>query len=166
MKTKAFVDLLRNTLAVNGHVLAKHQSDSSRFLNHGEYLVSLLSNDGSLYDLLWDDCSSPDFRKKNYITGSHKEGWTFRGLLSDEFGSYVETVKFLWILHGTSATLSFIREGGYDMWVQKSYHDRDRYTDSLVFIAQKRLRISGLKYSDFAEFFADPKVVKLLRGTV
>lgn len=165
MKTEAFVDLLRKTLTVNGHVRAMHHPDSDcRILNQGEYLVSLLAHDESLQHFLLEHLKNSSFRSYMRVKGSEEEGYLFAGLLEDEFGNYVDIVRFVWLLHGATAALHFIKEGGFVSWSSKPYSDRDRYLDSLVFIAQKRLRSSGLKYSDFAEFFADPKAVRQLRA--
>jgi hypothetical protein len=54
--------------------------------------------------------------------------------------------------------LRVIKETGFCEWSTHSYRTRDLYVDSLVLLAQKRLRSLGVKYSEMAEFFAVPSM--------
>jgi hypothetical protein len=165
MSTEASVDVLRRTLIRHGHILpTSTQRDSkSTFLNQGEFLVSLLSNDESLLDFLdrVHFLRSCNFRSDTCsLEGSKEEGFIIRGDVGVDFDLWVDTVKFVWLMHGTSESLNLIEETGFTEWTQHPLKQRHRYVDTLVLLAQKRLRCAGMKYSDMAEFFADAESAK------
>jgi hypothetical protein len=162
MRTEASVDLLRKTLIRHGHVLPTvHQDSKCIILNQGEYLVSLLSHDGSLLQLLNDmDYLQYDSYWNTMVHGDAEEGYLFNGHYRVDFDLWVDTVKFVWILHGVTAALELIKGPGFDGWSSQSLARRHRYVDDLVLLAQKKLRQSGARYSEMAEFFADAEAAK------
>jgi hypothetical protein len=161
MRTEASVDLLRKTLTRQGHIFpTKAQRDSECIiLNQGEYLVSLMSHDESLLDLLEAACE-PNSAITLMSSGNREEGLRFTGTIGRDLDLWVDTVKFVWLLHGAHAALDLIQTQGLYTWTANSLAQRHRYVDDLVLIAQKKLRESGAKYSDMAEFFADAEAAK------
>jgi hypothetical protein len=163
MRTEALVDVLRKTLIRHRHILpTSTQRDSRcRILNQGEYLVSLLSNDESLLIYLRLACNSV-LGRGEWGYGNEEEGVTFTGSLRDNFDLWVDCVKFVWLLHGASEALNLIRESGFAEWSHIPKSQRHKYVDTLVLLAQKRFRNVGLKFTDYAEFFADGVSAKAL----
>lgn len=183
MAIKADVDLLRKTLVVNGLILpvTPDQLKGPKTFQHGEWLVSLLSTDDQLNDFLTRTCADPAFRRRmrGFLHGGRRVGyrftpegnrfsslWSSKGKCSDFCGRsfliYVETIKFMWLLHGTVHTLSFIKRFGLYEWSLRDAVDRDAYLDDLITISERKLRNIGVKYSEMAEFFADSEAVASL----
>jgi hypothetical protein len=165
MKTEASVDLLRSMLVGRGHILPSRQTDSKCIiLNQGEYLVSLLSHDQHLLEfisysdesLLWAESFGEDFLRDvaRTMVGHYDFG----------IDSYVDTIKFSWIVVGVTKTLDFIKEKGYRWWSGLSLRQRDDCLDDMVLMAQRQLRHAGCTYRQMAEFFSEGKAVMKLRG--
>jgi len=164
MSNLATVDTLRRTLIRRGHIFPTRDQQDSKclLLNHGEYLVSLLSHDEELVDFL--NASGGDFWSYEETHGMKREDGSHASDLGQDFDLWVDAVKFVWLLHGVSEALEMIKSGGglYG-WTNKNTLDqRMKYVDHLVTIAQKRLRLTGVKYSDMAEFFADAVSTKVI----
>jgi len=167
MSTEALVDTLRKTLIRHGHIIPTNTQRDSKLvtLNQGEYLVSLLSHDESLLICLnaLENCDfTHETLKSLRREGSAEQGYLLAGNFGENFDLYVDVVKFVWLLHGTSTALELIKSSGFTEWTQHPLTQRSKYVDSLVLIAQKKLRQAGMKFSDMAEFFADARSVKVL----
>jgi hypothetical protein len=179
MRTEASVDLLRTTLITRGHILpTRTQRDSDcRILNHGEYLVSLLSQDDQLMDFLFGVIEgegrfsgirvSSTLQKVDPFDGSESVSYMIYDIpFGRNIDLYVDTVKFVWLAHGFTAAFDFIKAAGLYEWSNNnSEAARVKYIDGLVLLTQKKLRQYGTKYSDMAEFFADARASKDLHGT-
>lgn len=168
MNTEAYVDLLRKTLVRNGFILQNTASQAAgpKILQHGEWLVSLMSHDAQLRDYLIATCNSEDFARSMGLEGDIDTGYLFSGWWKESVTLWVDAVRFTWLVHGAAFTLNFVKSNGLYLWSFQELRDRQSYVDDLVVIAQKRLRQSGMKYSEMAEFFASPEAVALLQCEV
>jgi hypothetical protein len=177
MRTEASVDLLRTALITRGHILpTRAQQDSEcRILNHGEYLVSLLSHDDQLMDFLSSIIEnegrfsgirvSSTIKKVDMLTGSESVSYlVYENPYGRNIDLFVDAVKFVWLVHGFTAAMDFILGGGLYAWSNNSESARVKYIDGLVLLAQKKFRQVGVKYSEMAEFFADARASKDLHG--
>lgn len=170
MDTEAYVDLLRKTLVING-VIRPNTADQARgpkVLQHGEWLVSLLSNDDHLRDFLTRTICDPYFGKRMIEDGDSDTGYllNFKDVAVQKLMIYIEFVKFYWLNFGTSATLRFVKRFGLYEWGLQDNVDLEGQVDDLVSAAQDKLRCAGVKYRDMAEFFADPATVLRLQGVI
>jgi hypothetical protein len=165
MRTEATVGLLRKLLTDRGHILPtkSHQGSKCIILNHGEYLVSLMSQDGQLMDLLndLDLAYSGEIQDDGDMSVDCNVRFLV-GLGGADFDLWVDTIKFIWFSHGVTEALRFIKATGIRIWSKWTIKQREVYVDSLVLIAQKRLRSVGVKHREMANFFADPGSAKAL----
>lgn len=178
MRTEASVDLLRTMLADRGHILptVTHRESACRILNHGEYLVSLMSHDDQLMEFLNSVVTKDGYfcghlvatriNRVNIADGATSVSWM---MYEEPFGRdidlWVDTVKFVWVTHGVVDALELIKGAGLFTWSNnKSVARRFKYIDGLVLAAQKKLRLSGLKHREMADFFADIHVSKDILG--
>jgi hypothetical protein len=81
-------------------------------------------------------------------------------MIGRDFDLWVDVIKFVWLVHGVSGALDFVRGSGLHTWSRHSLAVRLRYVDDLVLLAQKKLRSTGTKFSEMAEFFADAETAK------
>jgi hypothetical protein len=166
MRTEATVGLLRKLLTDRGHILPtkSHPDSKCIILNHGEYLVSLMSQDGQLMDLLndLDSAFGLDWIKDDGDLSVDCNVQFLVGCSGADFDLWVDTIKFIWFSHGVTEALRFIKATGIRIWSKWTIKQREVYVDSLVLIAQKRLRSVGVKHREMANFFADPGSAKAL----
>jgi hypothetical protein len=167
MSTTFVVDLLRNTLEYRGHVRLAgarlQHGPTCRILQHGEFLVSLLGHDSQLCSFL-NDASDGSYLPFERVTRNGHNGHYVRFSVSvgNDFDQWVDVVKFNWLMHGVTETLNFVKNQGFIGWCKLSVTSRERFLDGMVLAAQKRLRELGIKYREFAEFFADVQGAKAL----
>jgi hypothetical protein len=167
MSAEFVIDLLRNTLADRGHVRYAgariDQGPIPRILQHGEFLVSLLGHDKQLIGFL-NELMDGDFLPFQRVARNFIGGYYARlsSTVGHDFDQWVETVKFHWLINGVAETINFVSCQGFIGWCQKSVTTRERFLDSMTLMAQRRLRDLGVKYRDFAEFFADAASAKAL----
>lgn len=170
MDTQAYVDLLRKTLVINGAIRPNtpEQAKGPKVLQHGEWLVSLLSNDDHVRDFLTRTLRDPYFGKRMVEGGDSDTGYllNFKDTAVQKLMLYIEFVKFYWLNYGTTATLGFVKLFGMYEWGLRDNGDLESQVDDLVSSAQDKLRYAGVKYRDMAEFFADPETVLLLQGVI
>lgn len=162
METVALIDLLRKTLVRHGHIVPTSSQDDCgpRVLNQGEFLVSILSHDEQTLDFL-DDVAYNSGRS-NWLgaQGDCESGYLIGGSVGRDLDLYVEVVKFVWLTRGVTCALDFVKNTGLRKWSKHSETVRTRYVDNLVLMAQRDLRLSGVKYSDMAELFQDIELAK------
>jgi hypothetical protein len=151
MDTQSFVDQLRKTLTDRGHILPTlHQRQDCMLLNQGEYLVSILSHDRTLIPFL--SISSDGSDGVNSLAGR------YRSVMASDFDCYVDLVKFVWLNEGVTAVLDLVKFVGFFQWTRMtSSLTRQHLADEAASIAEKTLRLSGTKFREMAEFFADPR---------
>lgn len=159
MMTEANVAALRNLLVDYGRIerWSKAQTDMpGRYIDTGEWLVSLLSHDQTLLE-------AAVYRES--LIEAESAHLCDRGESVDEYDSdhrqliciYIDTVKFLWLNLGVSTTLEFIKSGGLRHRLSSglvSGEAAEKYLDSLVVIVMRKLRAAGVKHRDYARFFA------------
>lgn len=178
MRTKESVAVLRMTLAASGFIKTelfhKPLGCVVKALLEGEWLVSLLSHDAALMDILQSEierCEEVLRGRKN--RSKNQAGSLFvqaidlvKGIFSEPFFNftegywastftdYVNCVRFIYIMHGTTETLNFVKNVGFAKWCSMPISQCEKFLDGLVLSAEKTLRKSGLKYRDFASFLA------------
>jgi hypothetical protein len=78
--------------------------------------------------------------------------------LEDAFDSYVDFIKFSWLIDGVQPTLRILEGSGFADWLLLDSSDRIALSEGLVLTAERRLRHAGVTFRQMAEFFADPKI--------
>jgi hypothetical protein len=146
-------------------------------VQYNEYLVSFLSHDEYLCDILQAALYRRSAEIESFGCVAERfidvvDGWDaksepivyfhFSEQFQPTFTSYVDVIKFRWLLHGFADTLEYIKRKGFYAWSQKETKQLEKYVDELVLIAQKRLRRTETKFSDMAEFFRDRDATKVI----
>lgn len=152
METNVRIDLLRMALLHRGHINPRSLDDAGEDLYdvYGrtckeEYLIGLLSHDESLERFL--------VSYQDTLKGVVNTIASFEAI---DFDAYVECVRLVWLESGVSAVLDFIRNVGFVTYCHiDSRHRREAINDNMVSIVYGKLKSSGLKHRDLAEFFSD-----------
>jgi hypothetical protein len=154
MMSRDRIDLLRTILVNRKHILPKRRSEGQDciLLNHGEFLLSLMSHDDSLSGYLQSQEGISDPGLSLYNDLEHKD-----------FDLWVDVIKFVWLGNGVTAALDLIKGHGYFAYTFRLKQSvRERYVDELALIVHRKLRESGTKYRELATFFADASSERLL----
>lgn len=173
METEAFVDLLRNTLVRHGHIVpAKHQSKAESFLGsykelpkllqQGEYLVSVMSRDTTLFILFallegFDHCDRVNAGVHEYSTD---EGISFAGEMGESFDQYVNLIKMVYLASGAQAAGILTSNYGFANFRDLSLSSREHWVDLMVSKVYTDLRASGATHRELSEFFQDNELAK------
>lgn len=132
----------------------RRQESKCYLLQKGEWLISLLSHDRPLMDhamLRRDIERIPDDLRVL------RNEWTvdeFDDLSRGRVDVYVNLVKFHYMIYGVTETLKFISGFSFDMVRMGDLDSHNLALDRMVTMAERRLRMAGVKHRTMSAFFA------------